>query len=235
MPLADAIGTQSNYRAVVEYLKLEADELLTCDLDDHRLFRPNYFICLDRRLSAVVLGVRGTMVRLSLLVSCPDNGARGAQSWRDTVTDLTCEYVPWRGGFAHAGMLSAARWFMANVSSQLVQFARKHQMKNIYFTGHSLGGATGALLAIMMEDELAQQQQEAPLNLHCYSFGTPPVLSRDLAKRCMHLVDNFIFGEDAVPRLSYGTVADLQALMVYTAETAVIGDVFKVRARLAWV
>ena len=207
----DAVSSDANYRAVMEYLQLEHDEMLICDLDVHRLFRPNFFVAIDKRLSAVILSIRGTM------------------SLRDTLTDLSFEYIEWHGGIAHSGMIVAARWFMENVAKQLPLFAIEYKMQRIIITGHSLGGATAALTTIMLTEELKKNDEwpivgGKPVDIHCHAFGTPAVLSEDLAKKYTDLIDSYIVGDDIAPRLSYGTVIDLQILMVYTAEIGRAGD-----------
>lgn len=212
---SDALGRDSNYRAVLEYLQMDPNDMLVCDLDQHRLFRPNFYVALDRRLSAVILSVRGTM------------------SFRDSLTDLSFDYVPWGGGIVHSGMMTSARWFLDNIAKQLPLFAVEYRMSRIILTGHSLGGATAALTTILLTEEL-ERTGKWPINdatgqrldIHCYAFGTPPVLSPDLARKYAHLIDSFIYGDDGVPRLSYGTMADLQVLVVYAAEVGRVGDLF---------
>lgn len=197
----------------MDYLQLEKEDLLICDLDLHQLFRPNFYVALDRRLSAVIISIRGTM------------------SFRDTLTDLSFEYVSWKGGLAHSGMLVAARWFMEHVSKQLVGFAQEYGMQRIILTGHSLGGATAALITIMLRDWFLEGDEGWPVladgtkvDIHCYSYGTPAVLSPDLAVKYDDLIDTFIVGEDIVPRLCYGTMLDLQMLLVYCAEVGKSSD-----------
>lgn len=214
---SDAISADANYRAVMEYLQLDPADMLVCDLDQNRLFRPNFYVALDRRLSAVILSVRGTM------------------SFRDTLTDLSYEYVSWHGGIAHSGMLAAARWFMDNIGKQLTLFAEEYQMGRIILTGHSLGGATAALTAIMLTEELQATNSwpltraGQPVDIHCYSYGTPAVLSAELAVKYADLIDSFIVGDDIVPRLCYGTMIDLQILLVYAAEIGKASDLLGAR------
>lgn len=207
----DVMSSSGNYRAVIEYLHLDPQDLLVCDLDQTRVFRPNFFVAIDRRLSAVIISIRGTM------------------SLKDTLTDLSFEYVSWNGGIAHSGMLMAARWFFENVGKQLVMFCEEYNLQQILLTGYSLGGSTAALLTIMLTEDLRNtntwpRTDGKLINIHCYSFATPAALSAGLAEKYLDLIDSFIFGDDIVPRLSYGTVADLQTLMVYAAEIGRAAD-----------
>ncbi|PJF18090.1 hypothetical protein PSACC_02113 [Paramicrosporidium saccamoebae] len=210
--LSDVLNSTGNYRAVTEYLQLEPQDMLICDLDQTKLFRPNFYIAIDRRLSAVILSIRGTM------------------SIRDTLTDLSFEYVAWNGGIAHSGMLAAAQWFLDNIASQLIVFAQEYDLQQIIITGHSLGGATASLTTIMISEDLTrrnawpQTRDGKPMKIHCYSYGTPAVLSANLTERYLDLIDSFIVGDDLVPRLSYGTLADLQTLIMYAAEVGRASD-----------
>lgn len=216
--MSDVVNSQANQEAVTEYLQLQPGDLLVCDMDQDRLFRPNFYVALDRRLGAVILAVRGTM------------------SLRDSMTDLACEYVTWRGGLAHSGMLDCAHWFMEHIGRQLILFAEEYQVPNVIVTGHSLGGSTAALTTIMLWESLRQQEQDGlgwptlqngeKIKLHCYSYGTPAILSPDLASKYDHLIDNFILSNDIVPRLSYGSVLDLQMLIVWAAENGSASDLF---------
>lgn len=209
-----SVAPDANYRAIIEFLQLDPADMLVCDMEQHKVFRPNFFVAIDRRLSAVILSIRGTM------------------SLRDTLTDLNFEYVPWNGGLAHSGMLASATWFIENIGADLVMFAQEYGLEHIYITGHSLGSATAGFTAILLQEELKKKtwptlSNGKRINLHCYGFGTPPYLSPDLAIAYAGLIDNYIFDQDIVPRLSYGAVADLQALMVYAAEIAPTSAAFQ--------
>lgn len=210
--ISDAVNSQANYRAVMEYLQLEPQDMLVCDLDQNRLFRPNFYVAIDRRLSAVILSIRGTM------------------SLRDTLTDLSCDYVAWNGGIAHSGIIAASQWFLDNIGRQLLLFAEEYQMQRIILTGHSLGAGTAAITTIMLTEKLKTSGSwpctvgGRPLDIHCYAYGCPAIVSSDLAVRYSSIIDAFIFGDDIVPRLCYGTVIDLQILMVYAAEIRRAGD-----------
>lgn len=142
--IIDASRSDANKRTVLEYLKLHETDMLIFQLDDHVLYRPNFFVVIDRRISAIVLSIRGTM------------------SMRDTLTDLVCEYVPWKTGLVHSGIYESARWFDTNVSMQLCRWATEFNVSNIYITGHSLGGASAALVTMMLKDRLTKGKDQWP-------------------------------------------------------------------------
>jgi len=140
------------------------------------------------------------------------------------VTDLACEYVPWKNGITHSGVLEASKWFHDNIGRQMVMFANEYGTDNIFITGHSLGGSVAAITTILLNDYLSEQKtwpltaSGKKLNVHCYAFGSPPVATMEIIERYLDCIDMFIYGEDVVPRLSYGSVLDFQALLVFAAE-----------------
>lgn len=122
------------------------------------------------------------------------------------------------GGLVHSGFLSSAQWFIDNVLSQLVSFATLYGVKSLIVVGHSLGGATAALLTIMLQDYL--HVFPPGFKVHCYSYGPPSCVSLELAKRSEEHVDCFVFADDLVPRLCFGTVMDLKAMVLCTVENS---------------
>ena len=213
----DFFRSRADYQAVMDYMGLEPGDILIFSLGNDEALRPNFFVAHDKKLGAIVLAIRGTM------------------SFRDVLTDLVCEYVPWKNGYVHAGILSAARWFMSNVIPQLRMFAQELQATAIYITGHSLGGAVASMTTILFLDELHEPGAEwptstlddQPLRIHCYSFGPPPILSYNLHGLYRTNIDCFVNGDDIVPRLCYGTAADLQLLIQCVAGKATAGSLFK--------
>ena len=205
---ADYWRDQANYRALLDYLAVPESDLLVFNLEEDRYFRPGFFVCVDRRNSAVVLAIRGTM------------------SMRDAITDLVCEYTAFRTGIIHAGFLRASQWFFDNVGRQLLMFAEEYGLDNIYCTGHSLGGAIASLTCMHLHDWFAERPEGWPtcrgapgrrMGLHCYAFGAPPTVSESLVGQYNHLIDVFINAEDVVPSLSFGSVLDLHLMLSYAA------------------
>lgn len=139
--IIDVARPDADKRSVMEYLHLAEPDLLVFQLDTDYLYRPNFFVAIDRRLSAIILSIRGTM------------------SMRDTLTDLVCEYVPWgtTGGLVHSGILEAAKWFDTNVVPMMLRWATEYNVSNIYLVGHSLGGASSALTTVLLMEKLSKE------------------------------------------------------------------------------
>lgn len=213
--ISDSMKSEADLKAVMKFLNMAKSDLLIFELGESRIFRPNFFVAIDHGLSAVILSIRGTM------------------SLSDSITDFACEYIRYRGGMVHSGFFEAARWFMENICHQLIIFAREYQLDNIYICGHSLGGSTSALTTMLLVDTLKKEPQWPqsskgnPLNIHCYAYGTAPIVSRELCDDYAEFIDTFIYGDDIVPRMSYGSFIDFQILLVYAAEISRTHHVFK--------
>lgn len=58
--------------------------------------------------------------------------------------------------------------------------------------GHSLGGATASLLAIMMRQKSSKQLGFSPDSISAVGYGTPPCVSREIADGCSDYVRNVV-------------------------------------------
>ena len=214
---SDFFRHKADYKAVIEYLELDPSDLLIFSLGSDEALRPNFFVAFDRKLNAIVLAIRGTM------------------SFRDVLTDLVCEYVPWREGYVHSGILESGKWFMREVVPQLQMLAQELSATSIYFAGHSLGGSVAAMTTILYLESLHEPDavwpvnpvDEQPLRIHCYSYGCPPILSYNLHGLYKNNIDCFIDGDDIVPRLCYGTAADLQLELLCAAQKVTTANAFR--------
>jgi hypothetical protein len=55
------------------------------------------------------------------------------------LTDACAACVPYCGGYAHWGMLEAAKWMVANELERVVGICREHPGYKLLLVGHSLG------------------------------------------------------------------------------------------------
>jgi hypothetical protein len=198
--LLDGMRSQADAKTIQEYLRLPPSDLLKCNFDIPGAFRPVFFVARDRDLQAIVVSVRGTMHA------------------NDALTDLVCDYVEWRGGYVHSGILAAAQWVLGEVDDLLVDFVLNQKngvaVPNLYICGHSLGGGTAILMTMILQND----PRFVSVNIRCAAFGPPPLVSRELCENDQ--IDIFVNGEDGVPRLCYGSAVDLQSLMLYCAQVS---------------
>ena len=216
--MTDAWRDKPNLRALLDYLSIPESDMLVFNLEEDKVFRPGFYVCIDRAQSAVILSIRGTM------------------SIRDGMTDLVCEYVPFKDGLAHSGFLKSSQWFFENIGRQLLMFAEEYGLENIFCLGHSLGGATASLTCMHIHDHFLSRDEGWPtcsldpgkqINLHCYAYGPPPTVSQCLSSRYDHLITVFINGEDVVPSLSFGSVDDFHRMVSYASSICSTTHLFK--------
>jgi len=148
------------------------------------VFSPKCVVVADHEHKELVLVVRGTA---SLLDFC---------------TDLCLQNEPFRDGQGHRGMVHAATWLVRHLQGDLHELSREYPDYSLVTTGHSLGAAVAALSAM--------QLREAFPNIHCYAFGTPACVTRELATGSYEFVTTVVNGYDCVPRLHQHSLLKLQ-------------------------
>ncbi|CAO3591783.1 unnamed protein product [Absidia cylindrospora] len=206
--LKDVMKTKSNKLAIVRFLKIPQEDLLGYEygLRKGAVFQPSYFVSVDRGHEAVVLGIRGTW------------------SLYDVITDLVCDYKPWKGGLVHSGMLACSQWFFDRIIPQIFHYIHERSkqktapfIKSFIITGHSLGAGTAAILTMMIADhmdELRQLSNNPNFKVHCYSYAPVASVSLDLSEKYKDHIDSFVCHDDLVARLSYGTASCTKELVM---------------------
>uniref|UniRef100_A0A8C8JLX2 Diacylglycerol lipase-beta n=2 Tax=Oncorhynchus tshawytscha TaxID=74940 RepID=A0A8C8JLX2_ONCTS len=159
----------------------------------NQIYEIPFFVALDHKREAVLVAIRGTL------------------SLRDLLTDLSadCENLPVEGVsgtcYAHKGMSQAAGYIYKKllndgILNQAFTIAPEYKL---VITGHSLGGGTASLLAILLRSSFP--------TLQCYAFSPPGgLMSKALAEYSKDFVVSVVLGKDLVPRLSYPNMEDLK-------------------------
>ncbi|CAO3607221.1 unnamed protein product [Mucor fragilis] len=198
---SDAMREHSDAKSIIEYLTIPKEDLLAYEFRSAEAFRPSYFIARDRFTNSIVLSIRGTM------------------SIMDTLTDLVCEYEPWKGGFIHSGMKNSAMWFFRHVAPQLIAYSNEHSTTGLIIVGHSLGASTAAILTIILSDYIEEfRQGKEEFTLRCYGYAPACGLSLDLAEKYKDIIQSFVFADDMVSKLSYGSMMDVKELIIASSE-----------------
>lgn len=211
---------RSNRLAIIRYLRLDPENLLGYEYSFRKgaSFQPSYYIAVDRSRKAIVLSIRGTW------------------SLYDAITDLVCEYKPWKGGLVHSGMLASAQWFYTSIIPQIFRYIHHHpnELTSFIITGHSLGGGTSSLLTMMVADHIEELRELAcnpHFELHCYNYAPAAVCSPNLGKQYEKYIHSFVCQDDVVGRLSYGTAMKLKELVLDTISAyGTLGGFRKVRS-----
>lgn len=73
----------------------------------------------------------------------------------------------------------------------LIFLSRKQDYK-LRLVGHSLGGASAALLAIMLRKKSKEELGFSPNIISAVGFGTPPCISKEAAESCASYVSTVV-------------------------------------------
>uniref|UniRef100_A0A8C0FDG8 Diacylglycerol lipase-beta n=1 Tax=Bubo bubo TaxID=30461 RepID=A0A8C0FDG8_BUBBB len=163
----------------------------------NKIYEIPFFVALDHKKEAIVVAVRGTL------------------SFEDILTDLSadCEDLTLEdvleNGFVHKGITQAANYIYRKlindgILNQAFTIAPEYKLVVV---GHSLGGGTASILAIMLRNSFPA--------LRCYAFSPPGgLLSKSLADYTKHFIVSVIVGKDLVARLSMPNMEDLKRRIV---------------------
>ncbi|GAB2293253.1 hypothetical protein Dimus_027459 [Dionaea muscipula] len=149
---------------------------------------------------------------------------RGTHSMKDTLTAATGAVVPFHHsvvhsggvsnlvlGYAHCGMVAAARWIAKLGTPCLIKALAEHPDYNLKIVGHSLGGGTAALLTFIL-----REQKELSTS-SCVAFAPAACMTWELAESGDGVITSVINGADLVPTFSAASVDDLRAEVTASA------------------
>ncbi|PSR92559.1 Sn1-specific diacylglycerol lipase [Actinidia chinensis var. chinensis] len=176
----------------------EADVLL--QKPKAALLKPAFTILCDKNSKSVLLLIRGT------------------HSIKDTLTAVTGAVVPFHHsvlhdggisnlvlGYAHCGMVAAARWIAKLSTSCLLKVIGEYPDYKVKIVGHSLGGGTAALLTYIL-----REQKEFSAST-CVTFAPAACMTWELAESGEHFITTIINGSDLVPTFSTASIDDLRS------------------------
>ncbi|KAF9539110.1 hypothetical protein EC957_005786 [Mortierella hygrophila] len=193
----------SDRKNVQDYFKLNKEDMIVWHFDKRTALVPSYYIVRDPKYNALCIIIRGTF------------------SITDAMTDLVCEYYPYKGGLVHKGIMDNARFVLERSGKDIETALRKFNLKTIYCIGHSLGAGSASLLCSLLQDHFADYlttpTTEIPtpqnLEIKAYLFAPPPIATPNLAAQWERTQIAFINENDIVCRLSYGNALDLKELI----------------------
>ncbi|XP_057781284.1 uncharacterized protein LOC130999686 [Salvia miltiorrhiza] len=165
------------------------------------VLRPGYYIGIDMRKKLVIFGIRGT------------------HTVYDLVTDIITtghEEITFEGYSTHFGTAEAARWFLYHEIDTIRKCLEKHKGFRLRLVGHSLGGATASLLAIMLRKKSFKELGFSPNIVTAVTFGTSPCVSKELAESCSDYVTTVVMQDDIIPRLNVASLRRLRNEIVET-------------------
>ncbi|KAL3727726.1 hypothetical protein ACJRO7_032465 [Eucalyptus globulus] len=143
---------------------------------------------------------------------------RGTHSIKDTLTAATGAVVPFHHsvlcdggisnlvlGYAHCGMVAAARWIAKLSTPYLLKALDEHPDYKIKVVGHSLGGGTAALLTYIL------REQKEFSSTTCVTFAPAACMTWELAESGKDFVTTTVNGSDLVPTFSAVSIDDLRS------------------------
>ncbi|KAF9957696.1 hypothetical protein BGZ65_001915 [Modicella reniformis] len=140
------------------------------------------------------------------------------------MTDLVCEYYPYKGGLVHKGIMDNARFVLERSGKDIEAALKKFKLQAIYCIGHSLGAGSSSLLCSLLQDHFANYvipgtspSKTQKLEIKAYLFAPPPICTPNLAEEWERTQIAFINENDIVCRLSYGNALDLKELIKIAA------------------
>jgi hypothetical protein len=160
-----SIRSLTDRNIVIRRTGIDADGLLAAQFSSDA-FRPAHYVAVDRRVRSIVVCVRGTANLLDCLSdlsatlepfsvvageALSTNGVtRGEPARRaDEFSDGNIEGFPTEEqlirGHGHSGVLRSARQLFERIRPVVLQAVSDHPTYGILITGHSLGGAVGAV------------------------------------------------------------------------------------------
>lgn len=167
-------------------LQLSQEDIIVSDLDGEEINIPRHFVSFDHSRQVVVVSIRGT------------------NSISDIITDLICGNEAFAGGYAHAGMKSAAETLCICLIPVLRDAFSRYPRYSLVITGHSLGAGVAILLTKVL-------QLNGFSDIKCYAFAPCPVFGP------MHKVDTewsdalecFVHADDFVATLCLASARKL--------------------------
>ncbi|KAF1863467.1 hypothetical protein Lal_00030499 [Lupinus albus] len=149
---------------------------------------------------------------------------RGTHSIKDTLTAVTGTVIPFHHsvvyqggvsglvlGYAHCGMVAAARWIAKLAIPCLLEALHHHPDYEVKIVGHSLGGGTAALLTYIL-----REQKELSMTT-CVTFAPAACMTWELAESGNSFITSVINGADLVPTFSAASVDDLRSEVTASA------------------
>ncbi|XP_015939308.1 uncharacterized protein LOC107464869 [Arachis duranensis] len=170
------------------------------------ILKPAFTIIVDHEMRCFLLLIRGT------------------HSIKDTLTAVTGSVVPFHHsvvhqggvsdlvlGYAHGGMLAAARWIAKLSTPCLLEALSRYPSYNVKIVGHSLGGGTAALLTYIL------REQKALSTTTCVAFAPAACMTWELAESGNDFITSVINEADLVPTFSAASADDLRSEVMASA------------------
>ncbi|KAF5459355.1 hypothetical protein F2P56_023309, partial [Juglans regia] len=170
-------------------------------VNNYSLMRPEYYIAIDDRRKLLIIGIRGTQTIYDLIID---------------IASSSDGEVTFEADSTHFGTAEATRWFLTHEIGTIRTCLEKYERYRLRLVGHSLGGATASLLAIMLSRKSAKELGFSLDIVSAVGYATPACVSRELAESCSDYVTTVVMQDDIVPRLSSASLTRLRNEILQT-------------------
>lgn len=128
---------------------------------------------------------------------------RGTKTLEDALTDLLCDFVPYRGGQAHSGVLEGGKHLSQKHKKLLLKLLDSSGKRKIKLTcvGHSLGAGCASIVGMELKED-------PRFDVQVIGFGCPALLSKELSEQTQSYITTVVADDDCVPRLSGPSVVN---------------------------
>jgi len=154
---------------------LEERSILKANLQPHESHHPGFVLYRHFKAKKLVLALRANEPVSKFLLG--DERTK-TESFLDS--------------YGHSQTVQASNALYNLLHDYILEFKSDHPDYDVVITGHSLGGAVAALLALKLKEEVP--------GIQCYTFGCPPVCSPELATQSVGVVYNVVLNQDLIPR-----------------------------------
>ncbi|KAJ3020020.1 hypothetical protein HKX48_001435 [Thoreauomyces humboldtii] len=196
--LKDFFRPKMDSNTACEHLGLAKSDMLVWEFN-LELFKPQFFICRDPKLNAIIVVIRGTW------------------NLHECIVDVCAEYEPFSHGYAHRGFLRCAQYLEINFLDQIKAWVKQYKCSAVYLSAHSLGAGVSSLFTMILSGHLQEFRDISgndKFKLKCYNIATPPCVNAELCQEFEPFIDNYVNENDIVPRASWGAVCDFRDLII---------------------
>ncbi|KAL5209501.1 hypothetical protein ABZP36_005124 [Zizania latifolia] len=172
-----------------------------------RLMQPSFTLVCDKKSKFFLLFIRGAI------------------STKERLTAATAAEVPFHHivlnegqinnvtlGYAHCGMLAAARWIANLAIPHLHKAVREFPDYHIKIIGHSMGAGIGAILTYILHEHHEFS------SCTCLAFAPPACMTWELAESGKEFVTSLVNRNDVVPAFSKVSVENLRAEVMVSSK-----------------
>ena len=73
---------------------------------------------------------------------------------------------------------------------------------------------------MMLLDHVSEFRHDHKFKIHCYGYAPACSVSLELSERYKDYIESFVFADDVVSKISYGSMMDVKELIIASAEAA---------------